>query len=181
MALGSYGQKSIESGANLTIGRETMKRFILVAASLVAATVYAQTTPNPIGYWTTQSDIIPGYPTQMAGAAIVGDYLYIIMGGNNLVDGDTGKVWRLKVDPATGGLSDCTQMTTLPATNNFAYIGEQVEATNDGIYICGGGYNATGPNRNNVTSIGVDSNGNFTAGAWTVSPAFPGGLRSRAG
>lgn len=110
----------------------------------------------------------------MAGAAIVGDYLYI-MGGNNLVDGDTGKVWRLKVDPATGGLSDCTQMTTLPATNNFAYIGEQVEATNDGIYICGGGWNATGPNRNNVTSIGVDSNGNFTAVAWTVSSAFPGG------
>ncbi len=151
-----------------------MKRFLLSGLASLAATYAIAQTPNPIAYWVTQSDIIPGNPTQMAGAAVVGDYLYI-MGGNNYLDGDTGRVYRLKINAATGELSDCTEMTTLPAMNNFNYIGEQVDATSDGIYICGGGWNATGPNRNNVTSIGVDANGNFTSSAWKESPAFPGG------
>ncbi|MCX7625451.1 MAG: hypothetical protein N2Z21_04490 [Candidatus Sumerlaeaceae bacterium] len=151
-----------------------MKRIILLAAlSMTAVVLSAQTTPNAIAYWVTQSTIIPDYPTQMAGAAVVGDYLYIL-GGNNTVDGDTARVWRLKINAATGELSECTAMTTLPATN-FAYINEQVEASADGIYICGGGYNATNTNRNNVTSIGVNASGNFTSASWKVSPAFPGG------
>jgi len=151
-------------------------RYILgiAVATMMTSLCFAQTTPNPIGYWSTQSNIIPGNPTQMAGAAVVGDYLYIV-GGNNALDGDTGRVYRLKIDAATGALSDCTAMTTLPAMNNYAYIGEQVDATTDGIYICGGGWNATGPNRNNVTSIGVDANDNFTSTSWKESPAFPGG------
>jgi hypothetical protein len=151
-----------------------MKRLFVCGFVYLAGAVVMADTPNAIGYWVAQSDIIPGYPTQMAGAAVVGDYLYIL-GGNNLVEGDTGRVFRLKIDPATGALSACTAMTTLPAMNNFVYIGEQVEATTDSIYICGGGYNTTGPNRNNVTSIGVDSNGNFSSPAWKESPAFPGG------
>ncbi|GIX45675.1 MAG: hypothetical protein D6691_04880 [Candidatus Hydrogenedentota bacterium] len=151
-----------------------MKRLAIVAALFGAVAFCSAESPNTIAYWVTQSNIIPGYATQMAGAAVVGDYLYIL-GGNNSVDGDTGRVWRLKIDAATGALSDCTAMTTLPAMNNFAYISEQVEATASGIYVVGGGYNLTGPNRNNVCSIGVDANGNFTAGSWSQSPALPGG------
>lgn len=150
-----------------------MKRILLAALSMSAAVLSAQTTPNPIAYWVTQSTIIPGYPTQMAGAAVVGDYLYI-MGGNNTIEGDTARVWRLRINPSTGELSDCTEMTALPAIN-YAYINEQVEASADGIYICGGGYNGSGTNRNNVTSIGVNASGNFTSSAWKESPAFPGG------
>ncbi len=144
-----------------------------LALGIAATALCAQTTPNPIAYWVVQPDIIPGNPTQMAGAAVVGDYLYIV-GGNNSLDGDTGRVYRFSVDAATGALSNVTAMTTLPAMNNFAYIGEQVDATADGIYIAGGGWNASGPNRNSVTSIGVDANGNFTSSAWQET-LFPGG------
>jgi hypothetical protein len=157
------------------VEEKDMKRSILACTvAALPALLFAQTTPNPITGWAVQSTIIPGNATQMAGAAVVGNYLYIL-GGNNNVDGDTGRVYRFTVDAATGGLSNVTAMTTLPTMNNFAYISEQVDATSDGIYIAGGGFNTTGPNRNNVTSIGVDPSGNFTSGAWKQSAAFPNG------
>lgn len=130
----------------------------------------------PISAWTTQEAILPTTPdnlgTQMAGGVIVGDYLYFI-GGNNGIDGDTARVWRLPIDPVTGALGTAIADTALPTAANFCYLYETIDATADHIYISGGGYNpGGGPNRNNVTYNKVNVGGALDP-TWTESAAFP--------
>lgn len=151
-----------------------MKKVICVLGTLaICGLGFSQI---PITEWTAQQEIIPSNPTQMAGAVVVSDKLYIL-GGNDYLDGDTNRVYRFAVDQTTGGLSIPDEMTSMPVAppSNYAYINAQSVATSNRIYIAGGGYNATAPNRNNVTHIGVDASGNFTDAAWLESDAFSGG------
>jgi len=151
------------------------KVFLMITILMLTLSVFAQ-TPATISAWTIQPTILPtGYETQMAGAALIGDYLYI-MGGNNNTDGDTAKCWKLFLEQYTGVLTQGVAATDLPTRDNFAYLNEGVAATADSIYITGGGYNSgsgAGPNRNNTTFIKAIGPEGALAGAWTVSTAFP--------
>ncbi len=131
--------------------------------------------------WTQQEGIYPlgGDDTtplspQMGGAAILGDWLYVI-GGNNGYDGDTGRVIRFHINKYTGAVSNGVETTALPSFNDFSYIYEVTDTFNDHIYIGGGGYNVSGPNRDNVTYIKQisSSNGDLDT-EWSTSDPFPG-------
>jgi len=136
--------------------------------------VYAQ-TPAAITAWTQQASIYPTTPgvlaPQMAGGAIYGDYIYVL-GGNNNYDGDTQRVFKIKVNQFTGDVEPAVEVTDFPATPNYCYIENVCAAYNGYIYVSGGGYNAGGPNRNNVTFIKIVADGDLDA-AWSTSTSFP--------
>lgn len=146
--------------------RKQLCVFVLLGACALG------TAQSNIGSWTVQENLLPS-TTQMAGAAVLGDNLYVI-GGNNAADGDTSSVWRLKISEAVGSLGVAEAVTHLPASNNYNYLSEQVATTGTSIYVAGGGWNAAGPNRNNATYIKADASGNFV-GDWQQTAAFPGG------
>ncbi|MGI8905482.1 MAG: hypothetical protein ACR2IE_03210 [Candidatus Sumerlaeaceae bacterium] len=147
-----------------------MKQFcLLLAITMITAAAVAQTA-SPITAWDVQPSIAPN-GTQMAGAAAVGDSLYLL-GGNNTLVGDTNSVWRLRLDPTSGLITATDVVTTLPSVT-FAYISSQVKATTNTatattgtIIVAGGGYNAGGPNRNSASAINTNPDGTLAA-AWT--------------
>lgn len=153
-----------------------MKHLLLMALMAVAVTSGAQ-TPATLS-WQSQPSLIPGgYGAQMAGAVGFGRYGYII-GGNNGIDGDTNRTFKLTLNPTFGSAQQVDAATTLPANmnSNVGYL-ENVTVittatTAPTIYECGGGYNAGGPNYNKIRIGKLDSNGNITT--WTESAAFPG-------
>jgi len=164
----------------------TMKSFVKndlgsrgIIACLFASVAYAAqaAAPAPITLWNTQSDIVPGNPTQMAGAVSLDNLIYMIGGYNTGDAGDTDDVVRWTALTYSGFLSGVTEVTPLPTKDNFSYLFEtcDVSTPTRTIYIAGGGYNPTAPvNRTNTTFATVDSFGNLPA-SWTVSADFPGG------
>jgi len=152
-----------------------MKKLFFISLCILCIGAYAQDAALITG-WTVQENIYPevsgtAINPQMGSAAIVGDYLYVI-GGNNGYDGDTARVIKFQIDPYTGSVTFGVETTTLPTSANFCYLYETVDVFNDFIYIGGGGYNSTGPNRDEVTYIKSLSSGDLDT-AWTESTAFP--------
>jgi hypothetical protein len=149
-----------------------MKRILGVLSTLAICSIgFSQAT---ITGWTVQTDIIPGNQTQMAGATMCQGKMFLC-GGNALIEGDTSGTYRFSINSGTGALGTADPFTALPTNANYAYINGQTVATSNHIYIAGGGWNAVGPNRNNVTYIGVDAGGNATDPNWLESAAMPGG------
>lgn len=159
-----------------------MKRCLLYSVLFIVCVsmVFAQ-DPALITGWTQQTGIYPISPdevnplaAQMAGVAISGDWIYVI-GGNNGYDGDTSRVIRFFVNKYNGNLSPGQECTALSTAVNYCYLYEVVDTFNDYIYIGGGGYNSTGPNRNDVTYIKqISTTTGELDSAWSTSAPFPG-------
>jgi hypothetical protein len=118
-------------------------------------------TPALITSWTTDTLVFPtGYETQMAGAAIVGDSLYLL-GGNNNLDGDSVRIFKFNVNKYNGFIDQTNELVNLPRqagdTAAYAYINAQTVTTGTAIYIAGGGFNSGGPNRNHATIVKLNS------------------------
>ncbi len=148
-------------------------RNLLAAVLATAATCAVAQTPATITSWTTQTTVFPAAnrAPQMAGGAIVGDYLYVV-GGNSGADGDTSRTYRMFINKYNGFVGLAEEQAELPG-RNFAYISGQTVATGTAIYITGGGWNSTNTNRSN-TVIGK-LNGSFQFGSgFTTTPAYPG-------
>jgi len=153
-----------------------MRKVILsiISVFMVSMCVFAQ-TPAAITAWTRQTPIYPtGYAPEMGGAAIYGDYIYVL-GGTNNTDGDTAKVFKIKVDQYTGAVESAVEITNFSTNANYSYISSACAAYNGYVYVGGGGYNSglgAGPSRNDATFIKIVSNGDIDA-AWSESTVFP--------
>jgi len=147
--------------------------------SLILNVVPALSTGNPalISDWTIEPGIIPDNGTQMAGAAAIDDFVFL-MGGFNNTEHDTDDVVRWRVDLFNGLLSlPPDMMPPLPNVGNFSYIFESTDVSTPTrtIYIAGGGWNDhLSPNRRNVTYAHVDLAGNLPP-SWSQSADFPNG------
>jgi hypothetical protein len=144
--------------------------------------VYAQ--PDLITSWTVVSNVLPaGFATRQAGGVITKSNLYFV-GGNNNTDGDTDKVWRLSVLYATPTLGAAFSETALPKVGDddqFAYVSETTIATDDFIYLCGGGWNNAVPTLwDRVHHIAVNPGGDLGP-SWIASTTFPNGYRLQLG
>lgn len=150
----------------------TVKKILMVAfASGVLAGTALANPPATITSWISQEEIYgPGFQTQMAGGAIVDNYMFCV-GGNNGTDGDTARTWSWQINTLNGLLLSVQAGPDLPTAANFAYLMNTVTATDSHIYIWGGGWNSAGPNRDNVT-FNTHSNGNYGP-TWQTSAQFP--------
>ncbi len=75
------------------------KIFSVVCFVLLVIGAQAQTAAS-LTSWTVQPGVV-NEAVQMAGAGIVGDYLFLI-GGNRTADGDSNDVTRFYINPTTG-------------------------------------------------------------------------------
>jgi len=153
-----------------------MKKVLFVLLVFLVTLSSFAAEPAPITSWTRQDSVYPTTPgvlaPQMAGATIYGDYIYVL-GGNQGQDGDTHRVFKIKVDQFTGALDPAVEVTSFESTlQNYCYLGNVCAAYNDHIYVGGGGYNVGGPNRNDVTFGKIIGDGDIDA-AWVHSDIFP--------
>ncbi len=80
------------------------KIFCVVSFVLLVAGAQAQTAA-PLTSWTVQPGVV-NEAVQMAGAGIVGDYLFLI-GGNRTTDGDSNDITRFYINPTTPAADRC--------------------------------------------------------------------------
>ncbi|MBN1903270.1 hypothetical protein JW926_18265 [Candidatus Sumerlaeota bacterium] len=139
--------------------------FLFLMVCVFACLLYANdffhtTTPLPIA-------------TQMYGAVVLGDYLYVI-GGNSYIPGTLDDLWQTSVWRAfiypDGSLEKWEKSTPLPA--NRCYIENLTIALNDVVYVvCG--WNATS-NVNCKTILWTRPLPNGELEPWRESPPYPG-------
>lgn len=123
-------------------------------------TLYYRTTPLPIG-------------RQMHGAAVIGDFLYVIGGALDNVAGytETVQVGRI-LD--TGEISGWADTTPLPKPR--VYIGNCTFSRGSILYVCGGNIITTDKTVNIAAPdvLMARANPNGSLGAWVASAPFPG-------
>ncbi|MBN1902129.1 hypothetical protein JW926_12465 [Candidatus Sumerlaeota bacterium] len=118
------------------------------------------TTPLPI-------------PTQMYGAVVMGDYLYVI-GGNSYVPGTVDDLWQTSVWRAfiypDGSLEKWEKCAPIP--HNRSYIENQTIVLNDVVYVLCGYDGNNGTKYKNILWTRPLPNGELEP--WRESPPCPG-------
>ncbi|GAB4319712.1 MAG: hypothetical protein Kow0059_13840 [Candidatus Sumerlaeia bacterium] len=141
-----------------------LPRRVVAAAALASALAvclpaqqrwYSQTTPMTAG-------------RQMYGAAVLGDFIYLI-GGNNANEGYTLSVEMARISPS-GQLGPWQQTTPLPQPRS--YIANTTIALNDIVYVAAGYDGQALVNMNTILWSRPRSDGHLEP--WRTSPPFPG-------